>query len=176
MAITVIENEAKRPFIEAILPNREEAEAYLQEHPQKEACKLKEMEFGEFPFYFVETDGKFFYFSTKDELIDYIKNADIRNITKYYSIITGMCSHIFFSTKEKLSIHIANKRDGKIHEEIEVEEELSFTIYKIYEPFKKNEDCMGGMDHSHLTEVELNEIKNGNMRSLEYFSRGEKCK
>ena len=165
MAITIVEN---KKFIEAVLPSREKAEAYLQEHPQKEACKLKEMKFSEFPFYFVETDGKFIYFPTKDELIDYIKNADIVNITKHYSIRTGMHNFISFSTKEKLSIRIVKPCE----EEIEIEEDLSFTIYEINGPFirnGKNEDYMGSMNHEHMKEADLNEIKKGNMRSLEYF-------
>ncbi|MDR0517451.1 MAG: hypothetical protein LBH25_10455 [Fibromonadaceae bacterium] len=161
--ITVIEN---KNFIEAIFLNKEEAEMYLQEHPQIEACILKEMRFSEFPFYIAEVKicelGEFIYFSAKDELLNYIKSLNIDNISRTYCIHTEK-NMICIFTKEKAPIRTLYPIDE--NNEDEIEEELSFTIYKINKPFtydKKNEDRMGSWDHYHINEKMIDEIKKGN--------------
>ena len=142
--ITIIEN---INFVEGIFLNTNEAENYLIDHPQKENCKIINNESASFPFFIVEyVFGKFDYCFTKEELIDYIKNIDKSKLQK-----------------SKYTIFSSNSNN------IERKEDLDITVYLIRNPFvsnNKNNDTMGWMEHDHIRENEIDEIKNGNTEKL----------
>ena len=162
--ITVIENKG---FIEAIFPSRKEAVAYLQDHPQRENCKLRQLKFSEFPFYFIEANDEHIYFATKDELVDYLKNMDTDKIGRTYAIHVDKGNIIFIFTKEKARVSTIYPLDK---DDCIFEEELHLVIYKIREPFvhdEKNQDRMGFWDHEHIDGDMLADIKQGNMQWLD---------
>jgi viroplasmin and RNaseH domain-containing protein len=141
--ITVIEN---KNFVEGIFASWENAEKYLIGHPGKETCLVKDITIKEFPFFIVETNfGEFIYFSTKEEIINYIRKINMEEIKK----------------KKRTIIRI----DENNNDEIERIEEESITIYVIKKPYineVKNEDAMGIFEHYHIDKETLKEIKNGN--------------
>jgi hypothetical protein len=141
--ITIIEN---TNFVEGIFFIRNDAEKYLLDHPKRENCLVKELMIEDFPLYVLEINfGKFIYISTKDGVINFIKEVDMNEITK-----------------KKSTIFKIDKNNGTEVEEINEE---SITIYVIKEPFMneiKNKDTMGIFTHYHIKKNELMEIKNGN--------------
>jgi len=145
--ITIIEN---KNFIEGIFLNREEAGKYLLDHPQKEKCAVKETMADNFPLYIVECNfGKFDYCFTKDELINFIKNINLKKIRKSKGTVFRVDENNDTKTKKR--------------------EELNITIYVIDEPFinkEKNSDAMGGLKHYHIADEKINQVKNGNIDSL----------
>jgi len=153
--ITVIEN---KNFVEGIFLNREEAEKYLSDHPQKEKCVIKDMKFDHFPLYVVECNfGKFDYCHTKDELINFIKEIDLNKVHK--------------------SKRTVFRVDEDNVTEMERVNELSITIYVINEPVinkEKNKDSMGGLEHYHIEEERINHVKNGNIDSIKEVCKGGK--
>jgi RimJ/RimL family protein N-acetyltransferase len=125
--IVVVENEY---FVEAIFRHSSDAKQYMEAHPQKENCKVRNMDFNNFPFYIVEIGrGKFLYFPTKENLAEYVNKLKIEDIPIGKTVSFGGNSN---------------------HE---VKEEPQFILYIIEETFeyeRKNEDRMGLLDHVHI--------------------------
>ena len=142
--ITIIENDY---FIEAVLLNKKEVKQYLHHHPQKKKCKVLVLNFNTFPFFIIENGfGNFLYYSNKNKVIDYIKNVDLWKI----------------KTATKASFKIS----ANLETESEITTGLALTIYKLTEPYTsefKNKDSMGLIDHYHIDQENIMEIKNGNI-------------
>jgi hypothetical protein len=141
--IIVIEN---KDFIEGFFHNMEETEKYLLNHPQKDRCIIKDIMINEFPVYVIENGrGRFDYFSTKDEIVNYIKNIAMEKINK-----------------SKITTFYVDKNNET---EVETREGVGFVIYKISTFFinkDKNIDTMGMWEHYHIEQDLINEIKNEN--------------
>ncbi|GHV58189.1 hypothetical protein FACS189460_5640 [Deltaproteobacteria bacterium] len=145
--ITIIEN---GNFVEGVFPGRNMADAYLSNHPRKKRCTIKEMAFDSFPVYIIEKKwGDFFYYSTKKEIIDYIKKIDIKELDK----------------SEIITFYVNEDAETEAMEE---REEYSLTLYTVSEPHistTKNKDLMGLFDHLHIDEIDIKKIKKA--RSVE---------
>ena len=145
--ITILEN---IDFVEAAFSNKKEAKEYLFDHPKKENCKLLESGIHSFPFFIIENGwGKFSYHSTKNEVTDFLKKLNWKDIN------IGRITKFII--------------DENNDTEIETSVGPSIIIYKISEPFasiEKNSDEMGTLRHYHIDQEVISEIRGDKIANL----------
>ena len=140
--MTILET---RDFFEGIFSSREEAQYYLNNHPEKESCRLLEFSFTVFPIYILEIGrGNFKYFENQNAVIQFLKVCNPDHIPK------GKAAVFYYNDK-------TGESDDKIIET------LALTLYSIQEPFlssKVNADSIGGLEHEHFNYETLEIVKN----------------
>jgi len=148
--LTVLET---RDYFEGVFTTRKEAEDYYMIHPEKESCRIIELDFEKFPLYALEVGrGNFKYFKDDESVILFLRNLNPDSITKG----KGRVFYIFEDQKDNYDEEITTP---------------NLTLYHITEPFCSNtinEDRIGGLNHFHFSYEDLEKVINKG--SLGYMS------
>jgi hypothetical protein len=144
----IIEN---KDFIEAVFDKKDAVDAYMDNHPARDICRIRDMERAVYPLYILEEQyGVFKYMKSRDEIVYYMTRLRFDNI--------------------KLKKRAICKIDACLNTKTEVVEDELFPIYVIFESFssgKPNVDQMEFLPHAHISVDDYKRILK--TKSLDYL-------
>jgi hypothetical protein len=144
--ITAIENYAHgQNFVERIFDTKDEADEYMKMHPNKDSCKIKELDGFVYPFAIIEISGgvvQFNYLKNEEELVKFIKALDIAALLRKQRLWLEKTGLIDSADESDLS----NICTLNVIHHNEINEYI-------------DRDGMGAFDHYHIHASEFERVK-----------------